>query len=77
MCSGMETVKQSLNSIETNQGLFHSLNAHRPNAKKSVLELEMRVKFQGHSSSELTGILTVLKCICCPNLEILTRIGGE
>ena len=45
MCTGVETVKQSLNSIETNQGLFHSLNAHRHNEKK-VLELEMRVKFK-------------------------------
>ena len=35
MSSGVETVKQSLNSIETNQGLFHSLNAYRHNAKKS------------------------------------------
>ena len=34
MCSGVETVKQSLSSIETNQGLFHSLNAHRHNANK-------------------------------------------
>ena len=44
--TGVETVKQSLNSIETNQGLFHSLNAHRHNEKKKVLELEMRVKFK-------------------------------
>ena len=34
MCTGVETVKQSLNSIETNQGRFHSLNAHRHNEKK-------------------------------------------
>ena len=33
MCTGVETVKQSLYSIETNQGLFHSLNAHRHNEK--------------------------------------------
>ena len=44
MCTGVETVRQSLNSIETNEGLFHSLNAHHHNEKK-VLELEMRVKF--------------------------------
>ena len=31
---GVESVKQSLNSIETNQGMFHSLNAHRHNANK-------------------------------------------
>ena len=46
MCTGVETVKQSLNSIETYQGLFHSLNAHRQNEKKKVSELEMRVKFK-------------------------------
>ena len=34
MCTGVETVKQSLNSIETNLGLFHSLNAHHHNANK-------------------------------------------
>ena len=32
VCTGVETVKQSLNSIETNQELFHSLNAHHHNA---------------------------------------------
>ena len=45
MCTGVETVKHSLDSIETNQGLLHSLNAHRHNEKK-VSELEMRVKFK-------------------------------
>ena len=34
MSTGVETVKQSLNSIETNQELFHSLNAHHHNANK-------------------------------------------
>ena len=34
MFTGVETVKQSLNSIETNQGLFHNLNAHHHNANK-------------------------------------------
>ena len=76
MCTGVETVTQSLDSIETNQGLFHSLDAHRHNVKK-VLELENEGEVQGQSSPELTGILTVLKYICCPNSEILTRIGGE
>ena len=46
LLAGVETVKQSLNSIERNQGLFHSLNAHRHNEKKLVLELEMRSKFK-------------------------------
>ena len=76
MCTGVETVKQSLNSIETNQGLFHSLNAHHHNEKKSF-GIRNEGEVQSQSSPELTGILTVLKCICCPNLEILTRIGGE
>ena len=34
MCTGVETVKQSRNSIETNKELFHSLNAHCHNANK-------------------------------------------
>ena len=34
MCTGVETVKQSLISIETNKGMFHSLNAHRYYANK-------------------------------------------
>ena len=76
MCTGVETVKHSLDSVETNQGLLHSLNAHRHNEKKSF-GIRNEGEVQGQSSPELTGILTVIKCICCPNLEILTRIGGE
>ena len=76
MCTDEETVKQSLNRIETKQGLFHSLNAHRHNEKKSF-GISNEGEGQGQSSPELTGILTVLKCICCLNLEILTGIGGE
>ena len=34
VCTGIETVKQSLNNIETNQGLVHSLNVHHHNANK-------------------------------------------
>ena len=34
VCTGVEAVKQSLGSIESNQGLIHSLNAHHHNAKK-------------------------------------------
>ena len=76
MCTDVETVKQSLNSIETNQGLFNSLNAHCHNEKKSF-GIRNEGEIQGQSSPALAGILTVLKCICYPNLEILTRIGGE
>ena len=32
LCTGVETVKQSLNSVETNKELFHSFNAHHHNA---------------------------------------------
>ena len=46
MCTGVETVKQSLNSIETNQQLFHSLNAYQYNVNKQFLELKMRAKFK-------------------------------
>ena len=46
MSTVVETVKQSLNSIETNQELFHSLNAHHHNANKSFLELKMGAKFK-------------------------------
>ena len=39
--------------------------------------LEDLSEVQGQSSPKLIEILTVLKCICGPNLEILTLIGGE
>ena len=48
-----------------------------PQWKKKSFRIRNEGEVQGQSSPELTGILTVLKCICCPNLEILTRIGGE
>ena len=66
MGTGVETVKQSLNGIETNKGLFHNLNAHCK-----------QISFGIKNESEVQGILTVLKCICGPDLEILTWIAGE
>ena len=48
-----------------------------PQWKKKSFRIRNEGEVQGQSSPELTGILTVLKCICCSNLEILTRIGGE
>ena len=48
-----------------------------PQWKKISFGIRNEGEGQGQSSPELTGFLTVLKCICCPNLEILTRIGGE
>ena len=55
MCTGVETVKQSLNSIETNQGLFHSLNAHSHNEKKISFGIRNEGEVQGQSSPELKG----------------------
>ena len=55
MCTDVVSVKQSLNSSETNQGLFHSLNAHRHNANNYVLELEMGVKFKVNLALNLQG----------------------
>ena len=48
---------------------------HTATMKKSF-GIRNEGEVQGQSSPELTGILTALKCICCPSLEILTRIGG-
>ena len=76
MCTGVETVKQSLNSIETKKELFHSLNAHHHNSNIGF-GIKNESEVQGQSSPEFVGILTVLKCICGPDLEILTWIGGE
>ena len=49
MCTGVETVKHSLDSVETNQGLLHSLNAHRHNEKKSF-GIRNEGEVQGQSS---------------------------
>ena len=48
-----------------------------PQCKKISFGIRNEGEVQGQSSPEFTGILTVLKCISCPSLEILTRIGGE
>ena len=50
MCTGVETVKQSLNSIETNEGLFHSLSAHRHNEKKKNFGIRNEGEVLGQSS---------------------------
>ena len=50
-CRDCETVPEQL---ETNQGLFHSLNAHRHNEKKG-LELELRVKFKVNQAPNYQG----------------------
>ena len=46
MCTGVETVKQSLKSIETNQGMFHNLNAQHHKGNKQVSELKKKAKFK-------------------------------
>ena len=76
MYTGVETVKQSLNSIETNQELFQS-QCTPPQFKQIFFGIKNESEVQGQSSSEFTEILTVLKCICGPNLEILTCIRDE
>ena len=49
MCTGVETVTQSLDSIETNQGLFHSLRCTPPQCKKSF-GIRNEGEVQGQSS---------------------------
>ena len=44
---------------------------------KIGLEIKNEIEGQCQSSPKLTGILTVLRCILGPNLEILSWIGGE
>ena len=46
-----------------------------PQCKHIIFGIKNESKVQDQSSSELTGILTALKCVCGPNLEILTWIG--
>ena len=44
---------------------------------KIGFEIKNETEGQCQSSPKLTGILTVLRCILGPNLEILSWIGGE
>ena len=48
-----------------------------PQCKKIRFGIKNESEVQGQSSPELIGILTVLICICGPDLEILTWIGRE
>ena len=48
-----------------------------PQFKQIIFGIKNESEVQGQSSSEFTWILTVLKCICGPNLEILTWICDE
>ena len=40
-------------------------------------EIKNDIEGQCQSSPKLIGVLTVLRCIFGPNVEILTSIGGE
>ena len=73
----LNQIKQSLSSIETSQGLFHSLKCTPPQCKQISFGIKNESEVQGQPSSELIEIFRVLKCICGPNLEILTSIGSE
>ena len=44
---------------------------------KIGFEIKNEIEGQCQSSPKLTGILTVLRCILGPNLEIVSWIGGE
>ena len=44
---------------------------------KIGFEIKNEIEGQYQSRPKLTGILTVLRCICGPNLEILSWIDGE
>ena len=44
---------------------------------KIGFEIKNEIEGQCQSSPKFSGILTVLRCICGPNLEILSWIGGE
>ena len=44
---------------------------------KIGFEIKNEIEGQCQSSPKLTGILTVLRCSFCINLEILAGIGGE
>ena len=48
-----------------------------PQCKQIIFGIKNGSEVQSQSSSELTGFLTVLKCICGPNLEILSWTGDE
>ena len=50
---------------------------HTATMKKKSFGIRNEGEVQGQSSLKLTEILTVLKYICSPTLETLTRIGGE
>ena len=45
--------------------------------KKTGFEIKSQTEGQCQSNPKSIGILTVLSCICGPNLEILTPIGGD
>ena len=59
------------------QGTVSHSQCTPPQCKWISFGIKNESEIQGQSSPELIGILTVLKCICGPDLEILTWIGAE
>ena len=73
-CRDCETVPEQL---WNKPGTVSQSQCTPPQCTQIIFGIKHESEVQGQSSSELTGILTVLKCICGPNLEILTWKGDE
>ena len=50
---------------------------HTTTMRANRFEIKNESEVLGHLSSKLIGILTVVKCICGPNLEIVSSICGD
>ena len=50
---------------------------HTTTMQTNRFEIKNESEVQGHLKSKLIGILTVVKCIWCPNLETVTSICGD
>ena len=73
-CRDCETVPEQ---HWNNPGTVSQSQCTPPQFKQIIFGIKNESEVQSQSSSELTGILTVLKCICGLNLEILTWTGDE
>ena len=71
-CKDCETVPEQHWNKE---GTVSKSQCTPPQCKQIIFGIKNESKVQDQSSSELTGILTVLKRISGPNLEILTWTG--
>ena len=73
-CRDCETVpEQHWNE----QGTVSQSQCTPPQCKQISFGIKNESEVQSQSSPKFIGIFIVLKCICCPNLEILTWIDGE